>query len=520
MRRILAVMAVVGMLAALSVPAVGAEREKSEPMMTGLAGWSVEPLLTVGMETGTYDDYVVSGILDGLAVWRASDLGLAGPAAQKRVRVLANHEFNDTRGSAYRLANGTELTGARISFIDIDIASRKVVDAGLAYGTVYDRSGDIVVDASQINEDGAQQDGFDRFCSAQGVDGGSYDFVDDIYFANEESGVPFHPHGGTVWALDVEAGELWAVPAMGRGAWENVTPVETDSDPSTVEIILGDDSAPAPLYYYVGVKTEGDFLDRNGLGHGVLYAWAGEGVSTPDDFNTAGSAVGGAWVEVAVQDKAMAGADGYDDAGYLDVDTLQDAAAAAGAFLFSRPEDVATNPADGGQVVLASTGRGQLYQSDNWGALYLVDVANADVSILYDGDFTSAPDFGLRSPDNVDWAADGSIYVQEDRSTRPGSLFGGTSGREASIWSVSPTTGMIQRIAEMDRTAVPDGQVDVDAGQLGSWESSGVIDVTDLFSLGRASTAETVLLADVQAHGIELDANGLVEGGQLILLTR
>ena len=49
-------------------------------------------------------------------------------------------------------------------------------------------------------------------------------------------------------------------------------------------------------------------------------------------------------------------------------------AAAAGAFEFSRPEDVATNPADGTQVVMASTGRASLYPSDNWGTTYLIDL--------------------------------------------------------------------------------------------------------------------------------------------------
>ena len=124
-------------------------------------------------------------------------------------------------------------------------------------------------------------------------------------------------------------------------------------------------------------------------------------------------------------------------------------AAAVGAFQFSRPEDVATDPADPTRFVLASTGRGQLFPSDNWGTTYIVDVDFSDLTatldIVYDGDDAGAgqfadPDFGLRSPDNLDRADDGMIYVQEDRSTAPRLALGGTSGIEASVWMLDPAT--------------------------------------------------------------------------------
>ena len=55
-----------------------------------------------------------------------------------------------------------------------------------------------------------------------------------------------------------------------------------------------------------------------------------------------------------------------------------------------------------------------------------------------DGQFPGGPDFGLRSPDNLDWAEDGYIYIQEDRSTA-NNVFRGTSGRDASIWQMNPS---------------------------------------------------------------------------------
>ena len=76
--------------------------------------------------------------------------------------------------------------------------------------------------------------------------------------------------------------------------------------------------------------------------------------------------------------------------------------------------------------------------------------------------------------------------------------------------------------------------LDRDAGEIGSWESSGVIDVTSLFPTRKG---EMLLIADVEAHGInnvntyDADANGspdkpwspirtngLEEGGQLFFL--
>ena len=106
---------------------------------------------------------------------------------------------------------------------------------------------------------------------------------DKIYFAGEEDGGNFNPVGGAEWALDVAANELWAVPAMGRGAWENITAVDA-RDNDVAAFILADDSSPfdadndgedeaAPLFLFVGEKDSNPragFLARNGLAEGKL----------------------------------------------------------------------------------------------------------------------------------------------------------------------------------------------------------------------------------------------------------
>ena len=197
---------------------------------------------------------------------------------------------------------------------------------------------------------------------------------------------------------------------------------------------------------------------------------------------------------------------------------------ALGAFQFSRPEDLATNPKDGSQAVLASTGRGGiLNNSDIWGDTYLIDVdfdfdngvfdpagSDTELTILYDGDDPDKMQQGLRSPDNLDWADDRRIYVQEDDSA-------GFAIYEASVWRLNPRRpGSATRILEMDRSAVPAGQTDGNPGDVGNWESSGVLDVTSLF---KTRKGETLLILDVQAHSLTnglIATAGLAEGGQLL----
>ena len=471
--------------------------------------WRVSSIFTIGNDV---DGYVPPGIPDGQGAFELN---------RKTVRVLVNHELRDGQGYPYSLGNGTELTGARVSYFDIDKRSRKVVGAGLAYDTIVDRYGEVVTSATQINEGDDPTAGIHRLCSANYFAAGTFGLEDAIFFTGEETG------GGQEYALDPYSGTLYTAPWLGRAAWESVTMVET-GDPNTVAVVVGDDRAPAPLLLYVGVKNavgDGSFLDRNGLAYGTLYAWvADDGSTTPFDFFGTGNSKSGTFVEIPHYDASLAGTDGYDDQGFADQDTQDALVAAAGGFLFSRPEDVDTNPDNPYQAVMASTGRGSLYDVDDWGTTYIMDFSfgesiTADLHIVYDGDDAGNgqfpdPDFGLRSPDNLAWAKNGMIYLQEDRSTS-NATFGGVSEAEASVWELDPYSGKLNRIATMDRSAVPDGQVDGDPDDLGDWESSGVIDVTDLFKTRGGST---LLLANVQAHSIDLGSEDLVQGGQLVFI--
>ncbi|UCE62483.1 MAG: hypothetical protein JSU59_06205, partial [Nitrospirota bacterium] len=186
--------------------------------MKGFHGWEVTSLFTVGDRLPTVEQklypnhYQPVGVLDGIGAFRLTS---------NTVRVLINHELRGSAGYAYALKNGTTLTGARISFIDLDPNTRRIVNSGMAYDSVFDRQGKIVIKAHQINQRGKSHDGFSRFCSSTLLEGGRYGFLDTLYFAGEESNDPqSHPYGGSLWVLDVKKGILHGVSATGRMNFE------------------------------------------------------------------------------------------------------------------------------------------------------------------------------------------------------------------------------------------------------------------------------------------------------------
>jgi len=492
------------------------------------SGFTVRVLFNTG-EPAT--GYTAPGIIDGMVPFAGTEPGM--------LTVLVTHELPADAGPAYRLANGTELTGARITRFELDRKDGRIRSARLAYREIRDRAGHIVTAPEQVSEQSQRgRAGLESFCSAAGWRAGTYGFVDPIFFAHEEvTEREGHPHGGTVYALDVNGETLWALPELGRGSWENSAALQTpdaDAPDGHVALLIGDDLefGGAPLYLWIGRKIPGgNFIERNGLVRGQLHVWVPDGDDrSPRQWSGSGSARDGRFVPVATRTRDGKRRKGTDDAGYFNDPELRLAAAALGAFQFSRPEDLHTDPRIGTRAVLASTGHGTRYPADNWGDVYLIDVqflpgaagslaATARLTLFYDSDETG--DLGLRNPDNVVWANDGRIYVQEDKANKRG-VFGTPSGREASIWALDPTgKSPPERIAEIDRSAVPPGSTDRKAGERGAWESSGIADVTGLLG---ASDSGVALLVNVQAHGVNDGPVGgkanLVEASQILLLTR
>jgi len=484
----------------------------SEPaQVQGLGPWTTTPVFTIGE---TVNGYTPPGIPDGMGAFER----------RKTVEILSNHELRTTQGYPYTLANGTELTGARVSKLVFDKKSRDLIDMGLAYDTIINRNGEPVSNTNPL-EFGA---GMNRLCSAGSFTKGQAGFVDDIFLTGEESS------GGTEFALDVENGKLWAAPWMGRAAWESVAALEIPGLNRThVAILGGDDRGDAALLLYVGEKQRrGNFLERNGLANGKLYMWvADNGDLSPADWNGNGTTRSGKFVEVEnYVDAIPAGEESkYDELGFATQAWLDEQRESIGAFRFSRPEDLHTNPDNGNQVAFASTGRDtDINQGkDLWGTTYVVDMKinrgrirngniEADITILYDGDDAINPDLGIRSPDNLVWADDGYIYVQEDRSI---SAFGTNGGGETSIWQLDPETGKAGPVGRVNRLAIPAEGYDIDPDDQGDWETSGIIDVTDEFN----AKGERLMFFNVQAHslrGTTIDANNLVEGGQFAFMSK
>jgi secreted PhoX family phosphatase len=341
----------------------------------GLSGYTVDPIFTVGDKVG---DYVPPGILDGLGAYSLNDT---------TVRVFANHELGPTVGYKYTLKNGLQLPGTRISYFDIDKRTFQITNSGLAFDTVINREGKEVKAVTDL-ESGA----LSRFCSGGLIEanqfGAGIGLADRIYFAGEET------TAGTQYALDVKTNTLHAVPFFGRAGFENVTEINTGRT-DKVAFIISDDNT-APIYLYVGdknAKKDGSFLDRNGLAQGKMYVWSADDAAVlgdkielnADDFKGTNNTLNGKFVEIPLFNpagtKAVDGSDtdtsiqnelGYDAQGFATQAQQNKLATDAKAFLFARGEDVATNPKDGTQFVLAATGIEP--QTNTFGSVYKFDI--------------------------------------------------------------------------------------------------------------------------------------------------
>jgi len=530
-----------GALASAIAGSSEAQGEASAPSPCMLApapgsGFTTRTLATTGDRFGSYQP---PGIMDGMGAWSWND---------STVRLFVNHELDSYEGYAWKLANGTSMRGARISWFDIDKRSQKIVAAGNAVQDIRDRRGETVSSTAQVSElrdkslwdklQGKDDHGLNNLCSAQAYKAGEFGFTDDLLFSHEEvSSQNNHPHGGSVWALEVRTSTLWALPELGRGAWENVAAVRTpdqDKKDGHIALLLGDDfdAGAAPLYLWIGKKIPGgNVIERNGLVHGRLYAWASNsGDRSPEDWNGTGSERTGHFKALETRRPDQASEPGYDRDGYLNDTLLRAQAKSAGAFMLSRPEDLHTNPKNGLQVALCSTGQGNVFPADDWGTVYLIEMhfdeengelqPFANIRILHDTD--DFGDHGIRSPDNIVWASDGKLYIHEDKATQLNS-FGGETGRESSTWCLDPIDPKnFELVATIDRSVVlPADARDTRAKAIGAWECCGLIDVSDFFS---DAPNELWFITAVQAHSIRGGSLGgqdqLVQGGQLVLLKR
>ena len=419
---------------------------------------------------------------------------------------------------------------------------------------------------------------FQRFCSSflawtdQGFDRA-------LLFTNEEAvdwvnrsgkawpatiGSPTARQAGVVVAHDIKSGDTRPIWGMGRLNHENTVAV-----PGFDELVMltGDDTftnnpSQSQVYAYLADDSDAVWNDE-----GSLWAFVSDNPSFKkyEDFVPGSTtSVAGHFVSVPRAIATGRKADGTDvkasDFGFplppndgtwqrdpngVGIDgpqwVLDYWSRTNGVFSFVRVEDIAYDkrPGMSNVVYIVDSGRGTTGdpgpgKSTN-GRIWKMVLDPTDpkrvlsLSIFVEGDDNPVKTLReVHQPDNIETTPN-SLFLTED----PGSSqqFAPTdtspSATTARLWRVPLSGGAPEVVAKVDQSA-DEGPTDVDSaskGNLGAWESSGVVDASAAFGPG-------AFLVTVQAHTLWVDkATGddnvappgpdftyKREGGQLVLV--
>jgi hypothetical protein len=467
------------------------------PVAPNVEAW---PIVTTGQQIAGSGpgNFRFLGIPDGMGLYHLN----GGPTAGQ-LSLLVNHEFNQNQGGPA----GPLPSGARASELTLRYRPH------LGQTRVSALKGEWVTERVYVGDTPALLDpvpaGFARLCSAYlGTDREGFD--QPIFFHGEESEAPatFDGNGGLCFATF--EGGTWALPRMGRAAWENLvaapfTGTKTVLFPLEDGPSLGD-GLNSQFYMYVGEKVPGasNPLTVNGLNNGKVYTFVSADPTRTSEatFTVKGSTVSGHWEEVSW---------------YLNDSYFDTATRARGAFGFIRIEDGAPDPESPGVLYFVTTGKPS--SANNFGRLYRLnfDATNpvtgpASLTLLLDGSE------GIVSPDNIDLNAHGELMICEDPNYNLATDLGLT--RDSSLWAYLVPTGELVRVAEMDRPAARAHALAADPGNSsvassdtpGGWETSGIIDAEAW--LGRGSW-----ILNVQAHSLRIvPIAETVQGGQVMHL--
>jgi hypothetical protein len=412
---------------------------------------AITPILTTGEVVG---DYQMAGNPDGLGAYQTDE----------GVVVFMNHEWSTE--------DGEHISDARVSRLVLDPNSAGVL------------SGSYPIDGSEE---------YRSFCSAF-LAGPEVDFDQPVFLTGEES--TGGPHDGISLAVDGATGDVTELPWLGHLHHENQV-VIPGFQGKTVVVTTDDDSEGAELYLYVA-DSPADVLS----GNGQFYVFKAD--------NAAGTG------DIAKGDDLTGRFEPVDQADNADAETLQKAVDDLGAFKFVRLEDVTYDRTTTTTIYFVDTGDDQEPNLaldgtplNKNGRLYRMELNPNDptqvtsLSVLLDGD---AGD-DIRNPDNIDANAT-TIMLQEDRNGYNRAENSDDTGR---ILAYDIASGTLTAIAKIDQSDDPNLLVDP-GDEAGSWESSGIIDVSAIFGPG-------TWLVDVQAHTLEVPQFGSVdEGGQLLLI--
>jgi len=255
-------------------------------------------------------------------------------------------------------------------------------------------------------------------------------------------------------------------------------------------VISTDDTTPGQVYMYIGNKqATGSTLDKAGLTNGNLY-----GIKA--DFRTeaaSGTPLSGSFTLAPLQNATnRTGAE------------LQTESGTAGVTEWLRPEDGAWDTINPNRFYFATTAS-TTTPSRLW-ALDFVDATDPSKGGTYKALLDGTE--GQVMFDNITVSPDGTVILQED----PGNF-----AAAAKIWHYDPSTDVLTEIARHDSARFGDTGISATAPFTIDDETSGVIDVTDMFG---SATTKAFLVAS-QAHYTFPGANSteVVEDGQLQLMT-
>lgn len=438
------------------------------PYLTGIgAGVKFTSILTVGDAAPT--GYLMAGIPDGLGAYDNGDGSFT---------VLMNHEI--ASGGAVRAhgQSGSFVSTWTIRKSDLGVtAGRDLIDqAYLWNGSAYTTSSGSWGSAS-----------FSRFCSADLAPiSGLYDSASGLgtnarlFVHGEEAGATGRAF--VTVATGADAGKTYQFYKLGTNAYENVL-INPKQQGKTVAI-GNSDGGDAGLRVYVGTKTNtGLDIERAGLTNGISY-----GVKVAAGNETRGAPLAGRFDLVDMASNTT----------------------------FLRPEDGAWDSKNPNRYYFVTTdrydqtkdglgaqeGRSRLY------AMTFTDIAHPELGGTIEA--LSADDGPQQMWDNITVNADGKIVLQEDV---------GNQKHNGKIWQFDPSNRELVLLAQHDAARFGDLTIDPAAPFTSDEESSGVIDVTGLFSGvdGYDTLHNRYYLLDVQAHyGLP---SPLMEGGQLLLMT-
>lgn len=486
------------------------------PMLTALAGGSVTPIITVG-ET-LPGGYRFEAIPDGISLY---------PHGQGTVDLYINHEtstvpFPYTPAAPTEANSQNDFDNAQVSILRLNQHS-----AGVLHGTMA------------ITSD----ENFQRFCSnylATEKEG----FDRPIFFTNEEAtdfvfrtgkawpapaSEPPAEQAGVVVAYDVRTGKHKVIYGMGRHNHENDVAISGYGHPV---VLSGDDTftsnpPQSQLYSYIADNTAALWNDQ-----GDLYGFVSDNPAVNDYYDfPVGVPLSVSGTFVKIDKNAAKGTQSQ----------LEAASDAANVFQFVRLEDIAYDkrPGLGNVVYIADTGRGATssggnpFTSSNGRVWKMVFDPNdptrvTSLSVLIEGD--DAPvktPTEIHQPDNLETAPN-SLLIEEDPGSSQQFPAGSAdpNATTARIWRYNLATGTMDVVAKVDQSADegPTDRDDAGPGNLGAWESTGIIDASSVFGPG-------AFLVNIQAHTLWVekgpgddnvapagpDFTNKREGGQLLL---